>query len=451
MKRVAIVGGGVSGLATAYYLSCNGIACNLFESRPRLGGLICTDRSHGCLIEGGPDSWLAEKRWMRGFVEELGLGDQVLGSNDRRRRTFVARNGRLVALPDSMRMLAPSKPWQVATTSLLSPAAKARIALEWFRRPVELGDRSVADFVRDHFGPEAVDYLAQPLIAGVYGAAPESLSARQVIPRFVEYERRYGSILRGTFKNRRRKAGESLFLTLQDGMGSLIDALERRVARHCEITHVCVRHLHRDERGWNLVLDEGSFAADTVILATPAHAASRLAATADTTLAELLGRIACLSSAVVALAYPRNGFSHPLDGFGFLVPSAEGGSIAACTWVDTKFDGRSAADRVLLRAFLAGSAADWALDAEDRSVALRADRELRQWMGFQQTPAGSMVYRWETAMPVYAVDHEALVRAIDERLSRLPGLLLAGNGYSGVGIPDCVRRSQRIAEAVAAG
>lgn len=450
MRRVAIVGGGVSGLATAYYLSCKGIPCRLFERQPRLGGLIVTDHAHGCLVEAGPDSWLAEKRWMRDFVEELGLGGQVLRSNDRKRRTFVARKGRLVAMPDSMRMLAPGKPWQIATTSLLGPAAKARMAVEWFRQPVERGDRSVADFVRDHFGSEAVDYLAQPLIAGVYGASPESLSARQAIPRFVEYERRYGSILRGTFKNRRRRTGESLFLTLRNGMGSLIEALERRLAGHCEIAHDRVRALRRGEGVWNLETEDGSVAADTVILATPTHEASRLAATADAALAELLGRIDCLSSAVVALAYPGNGFGHSLGGFGFLVPSAEGGSVAACTWVSTKFDGRSPAETVLLRAFLTGRAADWALAADDSAVSHRTDRELRRWMGFQPAPVGASVYRWKKAMPVYAVDHDGLMRAIDKRLVGLPGLLLAGNGYAGLGIPDCVRRSQRIAEAVAA-
>ena len=450
MRRVAIVGGGVSGLAAAYYLGCKGIPCTLFESQPRPGGLIRTDRARGCLIEAGPDSWLAEKRWMRDFVEELGLGRQILGSNDRMRRTFVARKGRLVAMPDSMRLLAPSKPWQVATTSLLGPMAKARMAMEWFRRPVERGDRSVADFVRDHFGTEAVDYLAQPLIAGVYGASPELLSARQTIPRFVEYERRYGSILRGTFRNRHRTAGDSLFLTLRDGMGSLIEALERRVSGHCEIAHERVRDLRRCEGVWNLGTEGGAFAAETVILATPAHEASRLAATADSALAELLGRIDCLSSAVVALTYPGNDFGHSLGGFGFLVPSAEGGSIAACTWVNTKFAGRSPADTVLLRAFLTGRDADWALDAEDSAVSFRADRELRKWMGFRQIADGSRVYRWNKAMPVYTVDHDGLMRAIDQRLARLPGLLLAGNGYSGLGIPDCVRRSQRVAEAVAA-
>ncbi len=450
MRQVAIVGGGVSGLATAYYLRCKGIPCRLFERQRRLGGLILTERAHGCLVEGGPDSWLAEKRWMRDFVEELGLGSQVLGSNDRMRRTFVARKGRLVAMPDSMRMLAPSKPWQIATTSLLGPVGKARMAMEWFRRPVEREDRSVADFVRDHFGSEVVQYLAQPLIAGVYGAAPESLSARQAIPRFVEYERRYGSILRGTFKNRRRTARDSLFLTLRGGMGSLIEALERRVTGHCEIVNDRVRELRRGEGVWTLVTEEGSFGADTVILATPAHEASRLVATADAALAELVGRIDCLSSAVVALAYPGKGFGHSLGGFGFLVPSAEGGSVAACTWVKTKFDGRSPAETVLLRAFMAGRAADWALDAEDSAVVSRTDRELRRWMGFQPAPAGASVYRWKKAMPVYPVDHDGLIRAIEERLARLPGLLLAGNGYSGLGIPDCVRRSERIAEAVAA-
>ncbi len=450
MTSVAVVGGGVSGLAAAYYLVRQRIPCTLFEREARTGGLVRTERAHGCLVEAGPDSWLAEKRWMRSFVEELGLGGQVIGSNDRLRRTFVVRNRRLVPLPDSMRMLAPAKPWQILTTRLFGPVTKVRMAAEWFRRPGERPERSVADFVRDHFGSEAVDYLAQPMMAGVYGAQPEDLSAPLVMPRFVEYERRYGSILRGTFRNRRQRTGDPLFLSLRGGMGTLIGALERRIDGHCEIVHRPVLRLQRRDGRWSLGLDEGSFEADIVILAIPAHESGRLLQAVAPALARDLCAIRYSSSAVVALAYARAGFGHPLDGFGFLVPSVERASVAACTWVGTKFEGRTDPGRVLLRAYLTGDRAEEMMQADDRVATSWVEPELRGWMGFGGPLVGSRVYRWKRSMPAYGVGHEQLVRSIDEGLEALPGMLLAGNGYTGLGIPDCIRRSQELAQTVVA-
>lgn len=448
MKRVAVVGGGISGLAAAYYLGRRGIPCTLFEREPRTGGLVRTERAHGCLVEAGPESWLAEKRWMRSFVEELGLGGQVIGSNDHRRKTFVLRAGRLLPLPDSMRLLVPARPWQVVTTRLFGPATKARIAMEWFRSPVERPDRSAADFVRDHFGSEAVERLAQPMMAGVYGVQPEDLSARLAMPRLVEYERRYGSILRGTFLNRRRRSEGPLFLTLRDGMGSLVAALQHRIERHCRIVHSPVQWLGRKGTGWTVGLEEGAFEADALILAVPAHAAGGLLRRVDPRLAASLRSVSYTSSVVVALSYPREGFGHPLDGFGFLVPRAEGASVAACTWASTKFDGRSAPGRVLLRAFLTGKSAEQAIRRGNRAVAGSVEAEVRGWMGIRATLLGSRVYRWPKAMPAYGLGHESLLRSIDERLAALPGLLLAGNGYTGLGIPDCVRRSEGLAAAI---
>ena len=448
MNRVAIVGGGISGLACAYFLGLKGVPSRLYEKRSRLGGMIRTSRLEGCLVEGGPDSWLADKAWMLALVKELGIGNQVIGSNDSRRRTFVVRNGRPVALPDSMRLLAPAKPWQAVTTPLYGTATKIRMALEWFRRPVVNRDRSVADFVRDHFGPEAVEYLAQPLVAGVYGSPPESLSAERVLPQFVEYERRYGSILRGTFRHRKNRSSEPLFLTLRDGMGSLIEALEQRIAGTCEIRRDQVQELRRAPDGWRLALRGGSDAAATVVVATPAHEAARLLSAAAPRLAGLLEGIGYTSSVVAALVYAKPGFRHALDGFGMLVPRAEGGSLAACTWVNTKFDHRASEDRILLRGFLSGEAADRAMASEEDLVLRRTNSELERWMGFRSTPAAGRIYRWKRSMPQYAVGHGDLTKELSERLRSLSGLYLAGNGYDGLGIPDCVRRSERAAERI---
>lgn len=451
MSRVAIVGGGVSGLSAAYYLGRYGIPCTLIEREHRLGGIVRTERFGDCLVEAGPDSWLAEKSWMLDLVRELGLGDRVIGSNDDRRRTYVVRRGRPRPLPESMRLLAPSRPWQAATSGLLGLASKARMASEWFRRPRTLPERSVAEFVEDHFGREAVEYLAQPLLAGVYGSPPEKLSADSVIPRFVEYERQYGSLLRGVWKNRKRHREAALFLTLREGMGSLTDALQRHLPGTCEVIADEVRVVEPSAAGWRVRAERGEWDASSVIVATPAPEAGRLLTGVDGALAERLGGIVYTSSVVVALVYPQGGFGHPLDGFGLLIPRAERGTLAACTWTNTKFAERAGPGKVLLRAFLAGADADRALESSDESLAGLADAELRQRMGFRPAPEVSRAYRWPAAMPQYSVGHATRVSQIEERLLRFPGLHLAGNGYAGLGIPDCIRRSERIARAIASG
>ena len=449
MRRVAIVGGGVSGLSAAYYLGQRGIPCTLIEREQRLGGIIRTERFSDCLVEAGPDSWLAEKAWMLELVRELGLGDQVIGSNDAKRRTYVLRRGRPVPLPDSMRLLAPSKPWQAATSSLLGAATKVRMAGEWFRRPETQPERSVAEFVEDHFGHEAVEYIAQPMLAGVYGSPPEDLSADSVIPRFVEYERRHGSLLRGAWKNRHRRPDGALFLTLREGMQSLTDALRRHLPANCEVVTDEVLEVRPSAAGWRVQAESGLWEATDVIVATPACEAGRLLAPVDAALADLLASIVYTSSVVVGLVYPQDRFDHPLDGFGLLIPRTEGGSLAACTWMNTKFADRAGSGKVLLRAFLGGESAERALGASDESVGHLADAELRRWMGFGAVPLEARAYRWPAAMPQYAVGHATKVSEIEAELNRHAGLHLAGNGYAGLGIPDCVRRSERIARSIA--
>lgn len=449
MRRVAIVGGGVSGLSAAYYLGRHGIPCTLIEREQRLGGIIRTERFGDCLVEAGPDSWLAEKAWMLELVRELGLGDQLVGSNDAERRTYVLRRGRPVPLPDSMRLLAPSKPWQAVTSSLFGAATKVRMAGEWFRRPETRPERSVAEFVDDHFGREAVEYIAQPMLAGVYGSPPEDLSADSVIPRFVEYERRHGSLLRGAWKNRHRRPDGALFLTLREGMESLTDALRRHLPANCEVVTDEVLAVQPGAAGWRVQAEGGAWEATDVIVATPACEAGRLLASVDAALAELLASIVYTSSVVVGLVYPQDRFDHALDGFGLLIPRAEGGSLAACTWMNTKFADRAGEGKVLLRAFLGGEAAERALGESDESVRELADAELRRWMGFGAALLEARSYCWPSAMPQYAVGHATKVSAIGEGLVRHPGLHLAGNGYAGLGVPDCVRRSERIARSIA--
>ncbi len=447
--HVAIVGGGISGLTVAYDLGRRGIPCTLYESEPHLGGVIRSTRVEGCLVEGGPDSWLAEKTWLLDLLREIGVEDQVIGSNNRMKKTFIVRKGQLVQLPASMRLLAPSRPWQICSSKLFSPATKLRMFHEWFRNPADRQDRSVAEFVRDHFGDEAVEYLAQPMLAGVYGAQPEDLSARQVIPRFVEYEKQYGSILKGVYQNRRNRLAGSMFLSLRNGMGSLVHALEHRIAGHCEVVNGCVQKVWKVNGRWQLQLESGAVTADHVVIATPAHVASALLRESTEEMSRLLDSIVYGSSITVSLIYAREHFRHSLNGFGMLVPRIEGRSIAACTWVNSKFEGRVPQGSVLLRAFLAGDSTDRMMSAEDEVVLELVHRELGDLMQYDSQYVRGQVYRWKQAMPQYAVGHEAVVQKVEANLAHLPGLHLAGNGFRGLGIPDCVLRSRQIVETIA--
>src|SRR5258706_3031337 len=234
MASVAIIGGGISGLSAAYYLSKAGISSTLIEARPRLGGVIQTERIQDCVVEAGPDSFLSVKPWALDLLRELGLEGEVIGSNDHQRKTFIRRRGRMVELPDGVQMLVPTGSLPMSESSLLGWPAKFRMALEYFRRPraVPDRDRSVAEFVEEHYGREAVDYLAEPLLAGIYGGDPGELSVASVLPRFVELERKYGSLTRGVLAERRAARGPRapLFRTLRGGLGGMVEAVFRPTA-----------------------------------------------------------------------------------------------------------------------------------------------------------------------------------------------------------------------------
>lgn len=460
MKRIAIIGGGISGLSAAYFLRKAGHGCTLIERQERLGGVIRSEEVDGCLIEAGPDSFIAEKPWAMELIRELGMADEVIGSNDHLRKTYVLRRGRLVALPDGVQFMVPTKILPLATTGLLSLGAKAKMGLEWFRRPRgEQPDRSVAEFVREHYGTEVNEYLAQPMLAGVYGGEPEKLSVNSVLPRFVELERKHGSLTKGVLEsrlaaarkggsNRAGKPGGSLFLSMKGGMQQLTDALFREIEASLTVIRGDAETVERTPAGLAVRVNGGMIEADEVVIAAPAYEAGRIVAGLDPRSAELLSGIGYSSSITVALLYHRPPFDHPLNGFGILMPRAEGRSIAACTWVNTKFPFRAAEDRALLRGFFAGAKAEAAMSSGDSGIAIEVQRELQALMGFRAEPAGYRVHRWRRAMAQYEVGHQKRLAELETRLERAPGLHLAGNGYSGIGIPDCIRRSRQIAETI---
>jgi oxygen-dependent protoporphyrinogen oxidase len=441
MSKVVIIGGGISGLSAAYYLNKEGVRPVIVERAPRLGGVIKTERLHGCIVEGGPDSFMAAKPWCSELIREVGLGDEVINSNDHLRKTWILRDGRLVPMPDGLMMMVPTKIMPLVTTPLLSWRCKIRMGLEMLRKPSgPRPDRSVHDFIVDHYGEEALDYLAEPLLAGVYGGDPKLMSVNSVLGRFIELETKYGSLSRGTLAAPKPKgsgSGGSLFRTLKNGLGSLVEKL----IPSADIVHGAAEAFVRQGNGYQVRVNGGWMAADQVIFAIPAYNSADLLRPIDPHLADLLSTIPYNDSTTLTLGYRKSEFHHDIPGFGFLVPRKERRFVAACTWINNKFSGRAADDVVLIRCFLGQEG----VHTSDKSLTEITCEELDRIMGLKDQPFFSSVSRWPASMAQFTVGHEKRMSEIEERRDLLPGVSLIGNGYRGVGIPDCVKMGKEAA------
>ena len=449
-----IIGGGISGLSAAYYLAKRGIPSTILESRPRLGGVIQTERVEGCTIEAGPDSFLSAKPAALELIRDLGMSDEVIGSNDHLRITFVKKNGRLVPLPDGLMMMVPTKILPLLTTGLLSPGTKVRMGMELLRAPKLRGDdESVADFVREHYGQEAVDYLAEPLLSGIYGGDPRELSVKSVLPRFVELSEKYGSLTRGVLASRalapKPKGGPApLFRTLKGGLGDLVEAIARAIATNSTVRTGRAEAIERSGAGYRVRVAGEWMEAEQIVLACEAHSASTLIQGLDARAAELLGAVGYSSSMTVAIGYRAADLTQRPEGFGFLVPKKERKRLVACTWVGTKFSHRVPDDKVVARCFLGGAADAGILNESDGAVIAAVTGELREIAGITATPAFTRVARWPRAMAQYPVGHGARIAELEARTAALPGLYLAGNAYQGIGIPDCIRMGRAAANKI---
>jgi oxygen-dependent protoporphyrinogen oxidase len=451
MKRVAIIGGGISGLSAAFALEEQRragvpLAYVLFERAEKLGGVLVTEHAEGCLIEAGPDSFLTEKPWAADLCRQLGLAGQLIGSNDARRKTYILVNGKLVVMPDGLMFMVPTKVLPTVFSPLFSFRTKWRMAREWFHPPHKAdADETVAALVERHYGAEMVDRLADPLLSGVYGGEASQLSVRAVLPRFAEMESRHGSLGRAMLAARRKMAQAAagpprpLFTSLEDGMQQLVDALLNRLPASALRTNASVQSLQPEAGGWTVSAGYESDHFDGVIVATAAQAAAALLHLASPELAAELSGIAYSSSVTVTLGYGQKTRAALPPGFGFLVPRGEGKRMLAATFVHNKFPHRAPEDRALVRCFFGGTRDEEIVSSSEEEILRIACTELQQIIGVTAEPRFARVYKWKGAMAQYLVGHLERLDRIERLRRQLPGLALAGNGYRGIGVPDCVR------------
>lgn len=465
MKKIAIIGGGISGLSAAYTLEKARLAGSpleyrLFEASPRLGGVLLTEHVEGCVVEAGPDSFLTEKSWAIDFCREIGLGDQLIASNDSERKTYIYLKGRLIPMPDGLAFMVPTKIWPIAVSPLFSLNTKLRMMREWFSPAPpaqnsgaarEPNEESVDAFITRHYGREMVGRLADPLLSGVYGGSASELSVQSVLPRFVEMEAKFGSLGKGMIaarKQARNNSSRPIFTSLRAGMQRMVDAVAEKIPTPSLRTNARIDSLHYEHGQWVASVGGESERFDGVILTAAAHAAASMLRTSSPDLTEKLREIPYTSSVTVAMGFDQMRLASLPRGFGFLVPRSEGKNIMAVTFAHQKFPGRAPAGVALLRCFLGGAHNDQVLALDDDAIRKIVREELRQILRVDAEPLFTRVFKWKNAMAQYTVGHARRMENIQRLAARLPSFALAGNAYSGIGVPDCIRSGQNAAQQV---
>jgi oxygen-dependent protoporphyrinogen oxidase len=465
--RVAVVGGGLSGLAAAHHLQelCSRdkrpLDLVLFEAGTRLGGVVGTRTIAGYRVELGADSFITNKPWGIDLCRRLGLEDRLIATDVRYRRSLVLRKGRPVVVPDGFQLLAPVSVSAVLRSSLFSWPGKLRMALEYFLpRGSSSADESLAHFVRRRFGREALERLVQPLVGGIYTSDPEKLSLKATMPRFLEMEREHRSLIRGLRRERKNDgdgaaasgARYGLFATLSGGVAELVEALARKVERDASVqleTEIVGLSPEPEGRGFILEMPFGvrdSF--DAVVVAVPAYRAGPVIAGFAPRAAEGLGRIEYASTAIVVSGHKLADIRNPLDAFGLVVPAIEGRKILAVSFTSRKFPGRAPEGCVQLRTFVGGAMQPELMRFSDDEIKRLVQSELEKILGVTWKPDFMIVSRWMRSMPQYHVGHLDVVASIESELAGFPRLALAGNALHGVGIPDCIHSGELAAEKV---
>ncbi len=461
LRTVVVIGGGISGLSTAYALheraSAAGIQirCTVVDAAPSWGGKIVTHRVGDLVTEAGPDSFLSQKTAAIELCAKLGLTDQLINTNETSKRACVFSQGRLRELPEGLVVISPNQLGPFLRSGLLSWPGLARMALD-LAIPVKRSssDESLASFFRRRMGRQAFERMLEPLMAGIYGGDAEQMSVQATFPRFVELEQQYGSVIRGMMAGRKTDSSaasagpkRTMFVSLKNGLSGLIDALVGRLTeqgvtfRSSTIVDALRVRSHQPGRWkYDIILNDGSaLSADSLVLATPAYVSAELVRPLTPIAGGLLDMIPYASTATIAMAYPCAAVAGAAEGFGFVVPRAENRDLIAATWTSLKWAHRAPADQLLVRCYVGGVGREAILQLDERALVSRVRDELASMCGVTAEPNYVQVNRWMKAMPQYTLGHLERLNQIEAALSRYGGLVLTGTGYRGVGIPDCIR------------
>ena len=462
-KDIIVIGGGISGLAAAHRLTelsrtgSTAYRVTLLEASDRLGGVIATEHAGNLLLELGPDSYITDKPAALRLCERLGLADRLIAPQQGSLKLYTVHRGALEPLPEGFLLMAPTRVGSVLQSPLFSWSGKLRMALEpLIPRRSHDGDESLASFVRRRLGREVLERVAQPLIGGIYASDPEALSLAATMPRFREMERSHGSVIVGSRRAQKRRAQAadetgarwSLFVSIDGGMEVLVRRIEEALGPSVARLGETARELswNPDARRWRVDTGHAGLEADAVICTLPAFAAARALTTLDSELAGELGAIPFSSTATVNLAYRRRDITHPLDGYGFVVPHVEERKVMACTFSSVKYAGRAPEDIALLRCFAGGALQPDLLDQPDQLLEAQVREDLEALLGISGTPILCRTTRYPDCMPQYNVGHLDRVERIETRLQQFPTLALAGKSYRGVGIADCIGSGEAAAE-----
>jgi oxygen-dependent protoporphyrinogen oxidase len=449
--RIAIIGGGIAGLATARRLEMvlPEAEIVLLERSHRLGGKLLTERMDGYVVEGAADSFLARKPRGVELCEELGLAGDVIGRRPENARSFVRRGEELLPLPEGLTGLVPTDLDALAGSALLSDEGRERLALESELSPAPPGnDESIASFITRRLGREAYEAFVEPLLTGIFAGDGDRLSLQATFPQLRALELEHGSLLRGLRAQPRSRSADPVFVSLRGGVETLPRALAHELARTKVRTATAARAARRRPEGYAVELEGDVVRADGVVVAAPAFAAAELLSSIDAELAASLDAIPYASSAVITLGYSAADVGHPLDGYGYVVPRSEGSDVLACSWSSSKWDGRAPQGAVLLRVY-AGRHGGRDVTEEDDAALVRLARHEVSLLGIAAQPFLERVHRWPLGMPQYVLGHPERLERIEDALERHPGLRLAGAAHRGVGIPDCIASGERAAETIA--